>query len=100
MEEAGMRYMIFTTKHHDGFCMFDTGVTDFSIAATPFFSRDSTDITLEILEAFRDKGFMVGTYFSKPDWHCGYYWWDQYATAARAIIPTCRPLLYILSATD
>lgn len=55
MEEAGMRYMIFTTKHHDGFCMFDTGVTDFSIAATPFFRRDSTDITLEILEAFRDK---------------------------------------------
>ena len=84
MEEAGMRYMIFTTKHHDGFCMFDTGVTDFSIAATPFFRRDSTDITLEILEAFRDKGFMVGTYFSKPDWHCGYYWWDQYATADRA----------------
>lgn len=85
MEEAGMRYMIFTTKHHDGFCMFDTGVTDFSIAATPFFRRDSTDITLEILEAFRDKGFMVGTYFSKPDWHCGYYWWDQYATADRHV---------------
>lgn len=85
MDDGGVRYMIFTTKHHDGFCMFDTGLTDFFIASTPFFQKDSTDITYEVLRAFRDKGFMVGTYFSKPDWHCGYYWWDQYATPDRHV---------------
>ena len=85
MDDGGVRYMIFTTKHHDGFCMFDTDMTDFSIASAPFFQKDSTDIVYEVLKAFRDRGFMVGTYFSKPDWHCGYYWWDQYATPDRHV---------------
>lgn len=85
MDDAGMRYMIFTTKHHDGFCMFDTRETDFSIASTPFYRNGGRDITYEVLEAFRDKDFMVGTYFSKPDWHSEYYWWDQYATPDRHV---------------
>ena len=70
MRDAGMRYMIFTTKHHDGFCMFDTRQTDFSIASTPFAEEDGRDITAEVLRAFREQGFMTGTYFSKPDWSC------------------------------
>lgn len=85
MRDAGMRYMIFTTKHHDGFCMFDTRQTDFSIASTPFGEEDGRDITAEVLRAFREQGFMTGTYFSKPDWSCPYYWWDQYATPDRRV---------------
>ncbi|HJB45061.1 MAG TPA: alpha-L-fucosidase [Candidatus Coprenecus merdipullorum] len=85
MRDAGMRYMIFTTKHHDGFCMFDTRQTDFSIASTPFGDEDGRDITAEVLRAFREQGFMTGTYFSKPDWSCPYYWWDQYATPDRRV---------------
>ena len=72
MRDAGMRYMIFTTKHHDGFCMFNTRQTDFSIASTPFGEEDGRDITAEVLRAFREQGFMTGTYFSKPDWSCPY----------------------------
>jgi alpha-L-fucosidase len=85
MRDAGMRYMIFTTKHHDGFCMFDTRQTDFSIASTPFGEEDGRDITAEVLRAFREQGFMTGTYFSKPDWSCPYYLWDQYATPDRRV---------------
>lgn len=85
MKDAGMRYMLFTTKHHDGFCMFDTDQTAFSIASTPFGQEDGRDITGEVLGAFREAGFMVGTYFSKPDWSCPYYWWDQYATPDRRV---------------
>lgn len=85
MQDAGMRYMVFTTKHHDGFCMFGTEQTGFSIASTPYGQAGGADITGAVLGAFRDAGFMVGTYFSKPDWHSPYYWWDQYATPDRHV---------------
>lgn len=77
--EAGMRYVIFTTKHHDGFCMFDTRLTDYRVTDTacPFYSSPKANITLEIFNAFRQEGFWVGPYFSKPDWHSPYYW-DPY----------------------
>ncbi len=70
-KKAGMKYMVFTTKHHDGFCMFDTKQTDYKItdAKTPFSSNPRSNVTKEILASFRNQGFMVGTYFSKPDWH-------------------------------
>lgn len=83
MQDAGMKYMIFTTKHHDGFCMFDTKETDFSIANTPFKHNPLKDITFHVFDAFRSKGFMVGAYFSKPDWHCPYYWRHDRATPDR-----------------
>jgi alpha-L-fucosidase len=75
-QKAGMKYVIFTTKHHDGFCMFDTKETDYKItsAKTPFSSNPRSNVTKEILQAFRGKDFMVGTYFSKPDWHNEHYW--------------------------
>ena len=74
--EAGMRYVIFTTKHHDGFCMFDTRHTDYKItdSGCPFHTNSRSDITREIFEAFRKKGMWVGPYFSKPDWHSPFYW--------------------------
>ena len=76
---AGMKYVVFTTKHHDGFCMFDTRYTDYKItdSACPFSSNPKANITKEIFNAFRNKGFWTGAYFSKPDWHCDDYW-DPY----------------------
>lgn len=80
---AGMRYMIFTTKHHDGFSMFDTRQTDFKITAGPFRNNPKADVAKYIFEAFRRQGLMTGAYFSKPDWHSEYYWWPKYPTADR-----------------
>lgn len=80
---AGMRYLVFTTKHHDGFCMFDTKETDFSIAKGPFKNNPKADVAKYVFDAFRKQDFMIGAYFSKPDWHTEYYWWPKYATANR-----------------
>lgn len=85
MKKAGMKYMIFTTKHHDGFCMFDTKYTDFSIAHGPFGKDPRHNIAKEVFNAYRNKGFMIGCYFSKPDWHCKWFWSPYYATPNRRI---------------
>lgn len=82
---GGMKYMIFTTKHHDGFNMFDTKQTNFSIMNGAFRENPRANVTKYILEAFRNQDFMVGTYFSKPDWHSDFYWWRRYATATRGV---------------
>jgi alpha-L-fucosidase len=81
--EAGMRYLVFTTKHHDGFNMFDTKQTDFKISNGPFKNNPKADVAKYVFDAFRKQGFMIGAYFSKPDWHSEYYWWPKYATADR-----------------
>ncbi len=60
---AGMKYLVFTAKHHTGFCMFDTKTTDYNVMNTPF----ATDATKEILDAFRKEGLAVGLYFSPDD---------------------------------
>lgn len=85
MEDAGMRYVVFTTKHHDGFCMYDTKETDFSIAHGAFKDNPKKDVARYVFDAFRKKDFMIGAYFSKPDWHCPYYWWPYYATPDRNV---------------
>lgn len=82
-KQAGMRYVVFTTKHHDGFCMFDTKQTDFKITNGPFASNPKANIAKYVFDAFRQQGFMIGAYFSKPDWHSENYWWPMYATADR-----------------
>ncbi|HOV71768.1 MAG TPA: alpha-L-fucosidase [Dysgonamonadaceae bacterium] len=84
-KDGGMKYMIFTTKHHDGFNLFDTKQTDFSILHGAFKDHPRADVTRYILDAFREQDFMVGTYFSKPDWHCEYYWWPMFATPDRNV---------------
>jgi len=78
-KDAGMRYVVFTTKHHDGFCMFDTKETDYRITSKncPFSSNPKANIAKEIFDAFRAQGMGIGAYFSKPDWHCPDYW-DPY----------------------
>lgn len=85
MADAGMRYMIFTAKHHDGFCMYDSQYTDFTIARHAFSNDSRCDVLRYVLDAFRGYGFMTGTYFSKPDWHSPYYWWDVYSTKGRNV---------------
>ncbi len=69
---AGMKYVVFTTRHHDGFCMFDSKYTDYKITNTPY----GKDVTGMLVEAFRAEGLRIGFYHSLPDWtHHG--WSDQ-----------------------
>ncbi len=85
-KDAGMKYMIFTTKHHDGFCLFDSEYTDFSIAkAGPFAGNPRADAARYVFDAFRGEDFWIGAYFSKPDWHCEWFWNPYYATPRRGI---------------
>ncbi len=63
--EAGMKYAVLTTKHHEGFCMFDSQYTDFKITNTAF----GRDLVKEYAEAFREEGLKVGFYYSLIDWH-------------------------------
>ncbi len=62
---AGIKYVVFTAKHHSGFCMFDTKTTDFSIMHTPY----GRDITAPLLQAFREQGLAPGLYYSPDDFH-------------------------------
>ena len=80
-----MRYMIFTTKHHDGFCMFDSQETDYTIAHHAFKDDPRRDVLRHVFDAYRERGFVIGAYFSKPDWHSQYYWWDVYAKKGRNV---------------
>lgn len=74
--DAGMKYLVFTTKHHDGFCMFDSKYTDYKITSpeSPFSTNPRANITKEVFDAFRAEGLWAGAYFSKPDWNSPYYW--------------------------
>jgi len=60
---AGFEYVMFTTKHHAGFCMWDTGTTDFGVMHTPY----GRDITRQLVDAFRKQGIAIGFYFSPDD---------------------------------
>jgi alpha-L-fucosidase len=86
-KNAGMKYVVFTTKHHDGFSMFDTKLTDYRITGdkTPFHTNPKANVTKEIFNAFRAEGLWAGAYFSKPDWHSEYYWWPNFATPDRNV---------------
>jgi alpha-L-fucosidase len=73
---AGMKYLVFTTKHHDGFCMYDTKLTDYRITApdVPFHTDPRANVAKVVFDTFRKEGFGIGLYYSKADWHCPYYW--------------------------
>lgn len=64
-EAAGMEYVCFTTKHHDGFCMWDTAQTDYNIMNTPY----GRDILGMLAEACQRRGFPLCLYYSVVDWH-------------------------------
>lgn len=62
---AGMKYIILTTKHHDGFCLFDTKHNDYNVMNTPL----GRDVTGELAAACRKQGIAFGTYHSVCDWY-------------------------------
>jgi alpha-L-fucosidase len=62
---AGMKYAVITSKHHDGFCLFDSKLTDYKATNTPA----GRDLIKEFVEAFREEGLKVGFYYSLLDWH-------------------------------
>src|SRR6202521_5987346 len=62
---AGQQYMVFTTKHHDGFCMFDTSFTDYKITNAPY----GQDIVKQLADACKERGMPLGFYYSPPDMH-------------------------------
>ena len=73
-KDAGMKYAVLTTKHHEGFCLFDTKYTDYNILNTPF----GRDLVKEYVEAFRAEGLKVGLYYSLIDWHHPEFTIDRY----------------------
>ncbi len=93
---AGMKYVVFTTKHHDGFCMFDSKYTDYKITNSPFKANPRSNVAKEIFNAFRNDGFMTGAYFSKPDWHCPDYWWSYFPPKDRnsSYVPSKYPEIW------
>ena len=64
-KEAGMKYAVLTTKHHEGFCMFDSKYTDYKCTNTPA----GRDLVKEYVDAFRAEGLHIGFYYSLIDWH-------------------------------
>ncbi len=64
-KRAGMKYAVLTTKHHEGFCLFDSQYTDYKSTNTPF----GRDIVREYVDAFRAEGLKIGLYYSVADWH-------------------------------
>ena len=63
--DCGMSYLCFTTKHHDGFCMWDTGQTDYNIMNTPY----GKDVLKLLADACHKYGMKLSLYYSNPDWH-------------------------------
>lgn len=63
--DAGMKYMVVTSKHHEGFCLFDSALTDFKATNTPA----GRDLLRPMLDAFRSRGLRTGLYYSLLDWH-------------------------------
>ena len=84
---AGAKYVVIVTKHHDGFAMFDTQESDYKITSskTPFSKNPKADVTKEIFNTFRKEGFKIGAYFSKPDWHSDDYWWSYFPPKDRNV---------------
>lgn len=75
-KDAGFKYVLFTTKHHDGFCMWDTKYSDYKITSPecPYSKNKNADICKVLFDAFRAEDIKIHAYFSKPDWHSEYYW--------------------------
>lgn len=70
---AGMKYAVITSKHHEGFCLFDSKYTDYKATNTPY----GKDIIKEWVDAFRAEGLKVGFYYSLIDWHHPHYSIDR-----------------------
>ena len=86
-KEAGMEYVVFTTKHHDGFNMYDTHQSDYKITGKecPFSTNPKANVTKEIFDAFRKENFMIGAYYSTSDWHNNDFWWNYFPPKDRTM---------------
>ncbi|MCY1719478.1 alpha-L-fucosidase [Prolixibacteraceae bacterium Z1-6] len=80
---AGMKYIVLTTKHHSGFCMWDTETTNFNIMNTPY----GKDLVAEYVQATRDAGLAVGFYFSPEDFNFLY----EHGQQVRRVFPEPLP---------
>lgn len=82
-KEAGMKYVVFTTRHHDGFCLFDSKVSDFTSVKT----AAKRDFVREYVKAVRKAGLKVGLYYSLLDWRFpGYFNWEKYPESKKALV--------------
>ncbi len=72
-KKAGMKYVVLTTKHHDGFCLWDTKLTDWKVTNTPW----GKDLLRPYVDAFRAAGIRIGLYHSIIDWHHPHYTTDR-----------------------
>ena len=94
-QDAGIRYVVFSMKHHDGFCMYDTGLTDYKItgADCPFHENPDADVAAAVFRSFREHKVRTGAYLSVADWHNDDYWWrflppkDRYLNYDPALYP-------------
>ena len=84
---AGMKYVVFTTKHHDGFNMFDTQQSEYKITGKdcPFKTNPRANVAKEIFDSFRKENFKIGAYYSITDWHHNDFWWDYFPPKGRNI---------------
>lgn len=72
-KKAGMKYVVLTTKHHDGFCLWDSKHTDFKVTNTPH----KKDLIKPFVDAFRAEGIRIGFYYSLIDWHHPHFTYDR-----------------------
>lgn len=80
---SGAKYILVDSKHHDGFCFFDTKTTDYKTTSTicPFSTNKNANVVKVMLEASRKNNLWAGIYFSKADWNTPYYWAPQFGPA-------------------
>lgn len=80
ISSMGFKYTLMPTKHHDGFCMWDTKYSDYRVTHPdcPFSNNKYADIFGELTKAFQRNGLMTGAYFSKADWFNDDYWPEEY----------------------
>ncbi len=92
-KEGGFKYLVFTTKHHDGFCMWDSAYSDYKTTAEdcPYHTHPNADIVGKVFDAFRAEGLGIAAYFSKADWHTETYW----APGQKRTNPTWRGPSYV-----
>jgi len=89
VRDSGAKYFIFTAKHHDGFCNWDTKLTDYNIMHTPF----GRDILKELTDACHKYGIRVALYYSQPDWNNPLYAKDLERFRKEYLFPQIRELM-------
>ena len=92
-KKCGFKYLVFTTKHHDGFCLWDTKQTDFKVTdpSCPYSVSPKADIVKDVFDAFRKEDLGITAYFSKPDWHCKDFWEEGYIDKETDRYPSYEP---------